>query len=367
MTSRTSGSTTSQWPKTASRSLALLALLALAACAKRPPQADELGALPRVPSPEAGTYARVADVPPDPVVARIVAPYRYDASLGGAAAGLALQAAAGGGFTPWEVRESAWRAGWPYPVAQLRAWHTAAGAPPPEALTEWLAGLPEGQSVGLVRVRAESADSWVGLSAAPAVDLGVIRRIMRTGEAIELPPVAGAVLVVGDPTGDVREVPLDSPVPVGLDAPGEWIFEVRQESATLARFPVYVDMVPPRLDLFAVDGLPAEPGPRAEALVGVIRDAYGGAPWERDRTLDTVAASALDGRIDTLAAAGRLGYDRAAAAAWSCVAPTVEACLDAVIWRPEQRRAFLLDNELLGLAVRATADGVRIEGVVAPE
>ncbi len=85
----------------------------LVACAKRPPATDELGSLPRVPSPEAGTYARVPDVPADPVVARVISAYHYDASLAGAAAGLALQAVRGnGGYTPWEVRESAWRAGW---------------------------------------------------------------------------------------------------------------------------------------------------------------------------------------------------------------------------------------------------------------
>ncbi len=364
MTSRTSAPTTSRWQRIGFRSGFLL----LAACAKRPPQPDELSALPRVPSPESGTYARVSDVPPDPVIARVISAYHYDASLGGAAAGLALQAARGtGGYTPWEVRESAWRAGWPYPVSQLRAWQTEAGAPPPDALTAWLAGLPEGQSVGLVRVRAETADSWVGLSAAPALDLGTIRRLMQLGETIRLPAVAGAVLVVGDPVGAVHDYPLDAPVPVPLDRAGEWIFDVRLANATVARFPVYVDMIPPKLDLFAVDGLPDDPAARAEALVGMVREAYGGAPWRRDRTLDSVATSALDDPIDVAGAAGRLGFDRAATAAWSCDAPTVEGCLDAVIWRPEARRAFLLDNELLGLAVRATAERVRIEAVVAPE
>ena len=365
MASRFSGSTTRRSQRIASRSLALLA----AACAKHPPStAAELQANPRVPAPEAGTYARVTDLPPDPVVAHLLETYRYDASLGGAAAGLALEASQGtGGFTPWELRESAWRAGWPYPVSQLRAWQTPHGAEPPEALNAWLAQLPEGQSVGLVRVRADASDSWVGLASAPAVDLGVIRRLMKSGDTVDFPAVPGGTLVVGDPAGNVGTYATDEPRSVPLTRSGEWIFDLRQGKDTLARFPVYADMVAPKLNLFSVAPLPDDPVERTLALIGEIREAYGRAPWTRDPTLDTAASSALDGSFDMLAALGKLGFSSDGAAVWSCESTSVEGCLDSVVWRPEYRRAFLLDVPLLGLAVRSTGDRVRMEAVVTPE
>src|SRR5688572_21052334 len=98
--------------------VALLAALLLG-CPKPAVEAaitpDQLAAIPRLPAPRAGTYARVPDRPADPVIASLVEKLTWDASLAGAAAGLALDVAEGrSGLHGWEVREAAWDAGYPY-------------------------------------------------------------------------------------------------------------------------------------------------------------------------------------------------------------------------------------------------------------
>jgi hypothetical protein len=55
----------------------------------------------------------------------------FDRALESASAGLALDAADGtGGLARWELREAAWRGGWPYPVTDARGWGTVSGTAP---------------------------------------------------------------------------------------------------------------------------------------------------------------------------------------------------------------------------------------------
>src|SRR5262245_60599968 len=118
-----------------------MVVLLVAACGsgvKRPPEVAWED-MPRLPSPTSATYEIVTAKPPDPGVEFVLAGHKWDASLGGAAAGLALAVVSdSGSITPPEVREAAWRAGWPYPVHEVRAWATKAGHPPPDEIQTWL-------------------------------------------------------------------------------------------------------------------------------------------------------------------------------------------------------------------------------------
>src|SRR5262245_20941069 len=182
----------------------MVVLLLLAACASGPlgrKPAVAWDEMPRLPSPTSATYAIVPAKPPDPGVEFVLAGKPWDASLGGAAASLALAIVSNrGSITPPEVREAAWRAGWPYPVAEVHAWNTKAGEPPPPEIATWVAQW-EGASIGLVRARGGLEDVWIGLASRPAIDLGPLPRQMPKGGTIRIPAVPGAIGRVADPEG----------------------------------------------------------------------------------------------------------------------------------------------------------------------
>lgn len=322
--------------------------------------------IPRLPAPKAGSYAVVPQTPPDPAVARLMGDAPWDASLSGAAAGLALAGVAGGRMDAWVVREAAWRAGWPYPVSQVRAWRTDAGAAPPAAVTDWIAAQTAGVAVGLVRARADGADLWVGLSSQATADLGVIPRQLAVAATVTAPGVAGARWVAGDPDGGLTVGGPGAPLALPLNREGEWLLELRSDASVLARFPVYAGMAPPEVDLLALPTLPADDAGRTAALLDEIRAVYGRTAWRRDPTLDAAARSALNGDLpDLAAAAARLGFPDPAT--WRCSGPTVPACLDQAMWRPEDRAVFLSDRTLLGLAFTGGSAGVSMVGVASGE
>ena len=95
--------------------------------------------VPQLPNPKAGSYARVIQSPADPAVIAVLGDKRWDASLAGAAAGLALRSAdKEGGFSAREIREAAWRAGYPYPISHLAVWQAQPKSPPPADVKVWL-------------------------------------------------------------------------------------------------------------------------------------------------------------------------------------------------------------------------------------
>jgi hypothetical protein len=242
-------------------------VLLLAACgsgAKRPPEVAWEDT-PKLPSPTSATYAIVPAVPPDPGVALVLAGQSWDASLGGAAAGLALAVVSdSGSITPPEVREAAWRAGWPYAVHEVRAWATKAGEPPPEDVKTWLLQWV-GASIGLVRARGGVEDVWIGLAARPPLDLGPLPRQLPQGGAFEMAAVPGGRLRAADPEGTIVEFDLSTDFSTKVEIEGEWLVEIDREGIVLAQFPVYVGLVPPEFGLLVPTRLPDE-APMADAL-----------------------------------------------------------------------------------------------------
>jgi hypothetical protein len=343
-------------------------ILFLLACAHRPTEA-QLSAPPSLPPPQSKVFSRVAATPTDPAVARLVPTTRWDAALAGAAGGLGLEASLGiVSFQPWEIREAAWRAGYPIPVRQARSWSTPVGGEPPAELLEWLATVDEHTEIGLVRARSPEGDAWVALAATPRVSLPPVPREARVGAEVRFPPIPGATVVWSDPVGGLAEASLAADKVIGLHTPGCWLFDVRDAEGVAARFPVWVGMAAPDLRLYALPELPGDPAVRAEVLLAEVR-ALGSRPaWTRDATLDLLAARRLNEPDAPLGPAlAKLGYDAEHAGSFSCEAPTLEACLDQILWRPEGRRVVLAAHPLSGLAVDTAGGTVRIAGLVAPE
>jgi hypothetical protein len=344
---------------------ALLICLTFVGCPKPTvPPAAPWESVPHLPSPTASVYNRSPETPPDRPVAGL------DASLSGAAAALALELVQGKplSLTRWRVREALWRAGYPYPVDDAKAWTAGpSGAPPPQLL-DWLAAVHDDDDLGLVRARGHDDDVWVALKARPAVKLGPVPRQVPLGGKLVLPAIPGATWAVADANGNLQRGDLTAPVELDAGSAGEWLVEVSVDGASVALFPVYVGMVPPAVSLIT-DGpslrTAADALARTESLLAGIRDVYGATPLARDFMLDAGARSLLNGNAGSQdGVAKSLGLPAEQTALWECTGTTVEACLDRVVWKPENRRALLDDQSGLGLAARVDDAGVHLVGIV---
>jgi hypothetical protein len=361
-----------------SRALGLFALGAvLTACPKDPGEvAPVWEATPRLPAPSAGVYARSRETPSDPALAAFVAEKPWDAALSGAAAGLALKLVGeiGGpeespGLTRWRVREAMWKAGYPFPALDARAWQAGPDGAPPPPLVAWLDAFPAGDDLGLVRARGRDQDLWVALRSRPTVDVGRIPRQVPEGGTFTIPANPGGRYRVSDANGFLLEGTLDAPAEIEANSTGEWVVEILPaEAGPPALFPVYVGMVPPDLPLIrepAAVRSPADVVERAETLLADIREIYGASQLQRDFVLDAGARSLLRGDTDSAEGVREsLALDSAGTTIFRCEGTTVEACLDRVVWQPENRRALFDDASALGLAGDLDAEGATVVGIV---
>lgn len=327
--------------------------------------------VPRLPAPKAGSYNRSKEPAPDPAVRSLAEGLPWDAALSGAAAGLALdliKARTDRTLTRWDVREAAWSAGYAYPIADARAWNASVDGSPPPDLLAWLQGVDATDDLGLVRARGQDGDLWVALRARPLLDVGRVPRQVAVGGVLELPAVPGARARVADANGHVTVVDLDRPASLTTATRGEWIVQVEQDDQLAALFPVYVGIVPPELPLITdVEAVVTSTDAiaRAERLLAEIRLAYGVEGVTRDFMLDAGARSLLGGGTTTAeGVVGSLGLTPANTALWDCRGTTIEACLDRMVWRPENRLALLDANSALGLAASVDPEGVRLVGIL---
>lgn len=349
----------------------MLALLLALGCPKPQPVVLTYEEVPRLPAPAAGSYNRSLEPTPDPLVAPLVEGRRWDASLSGAASGLALdlvKADAERVLTRWQVREAAWRAGWPYPIADARAWSALEDGAPPPQLTVWLAEVAADDDLGLVRARGQDGDVWVGLKAHPRADIRRVPRQLAQGGLLALPALPGASYAIADANGQLLEGRLDEAVEITAATRGEWLVEIRDAAGRLALFPVYVGLVPPDMPVFedvAAVRTEVQAIARTEALLDTIRTTYDAAPLHRDFMLDAGARSLLKGGGTTRdGVIASLGLSRETTALWACEGVSVEACLDRMIWTPRNRSALLDDASGLGLAADVGAEGVRLVGIL---
>ncbi|MEM6926661.1 MAG: hypothetical protein AAF602_07025 [Myxococcota bacterium] len=328
--------------------------------------------MPRLPSPSAGSYARVRGTPPDPGVRSVLGLRGWDASLGGTAAGLALNLVyERGGLTPPEIREAAWRAGWPFPVRSVHTVGASIGAEAPSAVRSLVSQVPGGVDMGLVRARGDQQDIWVLVTSEPRIDLQVFPRQLPKGARLKLPAQPGVRFAVADPVGQLFEGHLELEWSTEVDQSGEWLVELRDAQGVAARFPVYVGMVPPDLSLLSGGDPPVNDpvaSDQAYAVIDRVREAYG----LREPQVDTLLQSAvpwaqLNPSLDPAEIAKRVGIDPDDLWRMSCSGGTVEICLDPIIWDPKARPALLSRRLLMGIGADVQPSGVRLTLLMARE
>jgi len=345
-------------------------LLALGlGCAKGtgplPGSAVDWQEMPRLPSPSAGSYARVEEKPPDPGVCSVMGLREWDASLGGTAAGLALNLVyERGGLTPPEIREAAWRAGWPFPIRSVHTVGAPIGAEAPPAIRSLVNQTPGGVDIGLVRARGDRQDIWVLVTSDPRIDLQVFPRQLPAGARLKLPAQPGIRFAVSDPNGKLYEGHLDLEWSTAADLTGEWLVELRDPIGVAARFPVYVGMMPPDITLLE-GGEPPLNAPQASDqaydVIDRVREAYG----LREPQVDTLLQSAvpwaqLNPDLRPAEIARRVGIDPGKMWRADCTGSTVEICLDSIIWDPRARPALMSERMLVGIGADIRTDNVRL-------
>ncbi len=288
--------------------------------------------------------------------------HKWDVYLSGGASALALKAARGTPITSWELREDLWRAGYAYPVDDVEVFSAEAEGPPPPELGTWLAGVEPSADLGLVRARSAAGEAWVGLVAHPRVDVGTLPRAVDLHATVALPAVAEGKYRIADGNGRLIEGPLDSGWKSTLDSEGEWVFQVTDAKGVAAWFPVYVGLAPPLENLFPPTPSPLGPDVDAqvERYLAILRDAYGSAVWRRDIILDASARRLLTDPEATVGSVLRgLGVAEPHQS-WGCTAPSVEACLDAIVWDPGQRLP-ILSADYTNVGIAAAVDGTKVK------
>jgi hypothetical protein len=320
--------------------------------------------VPQLPNPKAGSYARVIQSPTDPAVIAIIGDRRWDASLAGAAAGLALKSAdKAGGFSAREIREAAWRAGYPYPIAHLAVWQAQPKTPPPADVRVWLSELSDEMDIGLVRARSGTQEIWVGLAAHPLVDLGVIPREASLQTPLKLPAIPGATLEVSSPLGVWTQLDLSTTQTLYLDSEGEWLLAITDSTGDLARFTLYAGTESPSDAIIIGAAIPvanAEAAKKAATdILADAREVYGLSPWDEDPYLMSTAATLFD--------ASSIEADENTVE-WKCTGRTVEDCVDQMLWIPAYRTTLLNpEAKYVGVASKINKSGVDLRVVIANE
>jgi len=299
------------------------------------------------------------------VIATVVGDLRWDASLSGAAAGVALASAVEGpdALQRWRVREALWRAGYPYPVYSAAFWTTEFNAPPPADLITWVSQRDERDDLGVVRARGAEQDHWVVLAARPRVSLDALPRTLPEGGTLVLPPNPGFTWAAGDPDGAVTTGPLGGGARVPMATGGEWLLQIRDPAGVAASALVYVDMPLPEERLLE-PGTAATPGDAVMHQIERIRDLWELPMLDTDPLLEAAAKGWQDDpERDPNGLTVGLGFE-GTPVSWRCSAASVPDCLDQVVWEPATRAAFIdPEHTSIGLAI-TTGNRIAITGFI---
>ena len=354
----------------------VILFLFLLACAPKP-TAPELTSTPVLPAISAPIYAQVPATPADPLVREVVALLGdYDESLAGAAAGLAMSWTQNAEIDAANTRWSAYRAGWPHPIDEVRT-EVVEPDGTPAALIEGITPQ-EGVSLGIARIRHASKDYWVLLRSSPRIPLAAFGKEQELGTEFTLhsdptrPTPAEAVTVsLASPTGMVSEG-----LPRVLDTVGEWVMEVHgEESGLLLAVPLYVgESAPEDAPLAVPRGLPPQNGPEdlasASALsmdaIDEVRDLADAPSLAVEPLLSASAREALrqwmagEPISDPFTRATALGFGESLLSELSCTGASINECVDDLYWSIPTR-VILLDPRfrLAGCATNVTTTSVQ--------
>ncbi len=327
--------------------------LVVPSCAapKQPPvpTAAEIGLTPRVRSPRGTLYVHGSRPPIDPLVAQVLGGKAWDEVLSGAAVGVALEALSG---APLDAALARWRAvvaGYPYPITAV-----ASESVPVDTLPHRLmAALPELEGdLGLVRVRGMDGDLWVLLLGRSRAELPPVPREVSLGQSVDL--AGHCSWTVGDPNGGFRTLSGK----FEPDQRGEWLLQARRGDEVVATLPIYVGEGTP-------EGQPIPPNTDARGALQELRGWYGLPELGDEPLLDGIARARLRAAVEGLpnpAVSDQLraaGFDGVGASG-GCKAATVQDCLYALWWDPEDRAVLVGASIGIGIASVESEGQVRL-------
>ena len=308
----------------------------MSACGPKTAAPISKESMPILPALEGAIYTLAPTAPRDPVVARIATELPFDEALSGAASSIAIGLSQGQDFDSADLTWACIRAGWPYPLSDMRSIAVEKDAQPHGLLAEL--ALSPFSRIGLVRARGRDQDIWVLLQS-----------------EVKLLSPSGALFDLAE---DLR-----------LDESGEWLLESYLGETVLLRAALFVEMETPKDALLPYqEPLSQEQDLSAEAatlLSEMHQDFFGtDKGLSREAALDTSARLAMKAWLNSeeLPAAHvrfeKLGYVHEPRNELLCTGETIRACLDNLYWSIQLRQALLSEgHEVLGVAAEKTEDG----------
>jgi len=321
--------------------------------------------MPILPALEGAIYTLAPTAPRDPVVARIATELPFDEALSGAASSIAIGLSQGQDFDSADLTWACIRAGWPYPLSDMRSIAVEKDAQPHGLLAEL--ALSPFSRIGLVRARGRDQDIWVLLQSEVRLEAAPFPKAFAIDAKIQPPFVAesGVATKLLSPSGALFDLAED----LRLDESGEWLLESYLGETVLLRAALFVEMETPKDALLPYqEPLSQEQDLSAEAatlLSEMHQDFFGtDKGLSREAALDTSARLAMKAWLNSeeLPAAHvrfeKLGYVHEPRNELLCTGETIRACLDNLYWSIQLRQALLSEgHEVLGVAAEKTEDG----------
>ena len=343
----------------------ILLCLILLGCAPKlaPNPAQE--STPVLPALEADVYTLAPTPPADFLVAKIAKGLPFDEALAGAAAALAipLSQSQSASFDSADLTWACIRAGWPYPLSDMRSLRVAKDGLPEGLLAEL--EIQDTSRVGLVRARGANSDTWVYLQSEVIAPAHAFLKTHELNTAFPNPfpkesPVKTHLL---SPSGVVHTLRGEQQ----LDEVGEWLLESHIQGQRVLLAALFVDMEAPQKAILPYQGADADqkdPAALAARLLSQMHKVYFATEkgLKRESALDTSARMALKAwkaGLDLPAAHVRfekLGYVREPRGELLCTGDSVRACIDNLFWSVPLRKVLLSENHTLVGVAASEAD-----------
>ena len=322
---------------------------------------------PVLPALDADVYTLAPTPPTDFLVAKVASGLPFDEALSGAAAALAISLSQSqtANFDSADLTWACIRAGWPYPLSDMRSLRVAKDSTPEGLLAELQ--IKDTSRIGLVRARSANNDTWVYLQSevlAPALAF-LKTHELNTPFSNPFPKESPAKTHLLSPSGIVHA--LDDKQP--LNEAGEWLLESHIQGQRVLLAALFVEMEAPQESILPYQGANSDqtdPAALAAQLLSQMHQVYFATEktLRREATLDTSARMALKAwkaGVDLPAAHVRfekLGYVREPRGELLCTGDSVRACLDNLFWSVPLRKVLLSEKHtVIGVAASEADKG----------
>jgi hypothetical protein len=291
----------------------------------------------------------------------------FDEALAGAAAGLAILIGENGstGFDSADLTWACIRAGWPYPLSDMRSLSVGKDGRPEGLLAELK--LQDASRAGLARARTANNDTWVYLQSEVSQPALPFSKTHALGASFSNPfeTTSNVKTHLLSPSGNVLELGKEQT----LNESGEWLLESHLEGVPILLAALFVDTKAPQKALLPFQEASANaesPAKLAATLLSEMHKIYFDTDQglQRDVSLDTLARIALKGwqTGESLPAAHvrfeKLGFVREPRGEILCTGESVRACLDNLFWSIPLRKVLLsVQHKSVGVAAHQSETG----------